>query len=187
MGADVAGSALVDEALKKAGLVWIGLAGTGPDRAYWYAWQGGKLYLLTGGDEQPDPGWTERAQVDVLVRSKETTERLVVFRATVTLGLATDGDWVDATAELAKQRLNLTDADHAAERWADIHRHRVYRLTPDRRDPRGAGRTRPGLSRRWRACCADPLPRHDEGPTPLGPAPPRRAPPPALLTHAPRA
>jgi hypothetical protein len=130
VGEDLAGTTLVDEALKKAGLVWISLAGTGAGRAYWYAWLDGKLYLLTGGDEQPDPGWTERTQVDVLARSKETTERLVVFRAKVTLGLATDSDWADATAELAKQRLNLTGAEHAAERWADIRRHRVYRLTP---------------------------------------------------------
>ena len=129
MGPDVAGQVLVDEAMKKAGLLWIGPAGSDQMRAYWHAWVDGKIYLLTGGGEQPDPGWRERSAVDVLVRSKDTGHRLVVFRATTTLLLGTDSDWETASTELAKKRLNLSDAENAPQRWVTDRTVRCYRLT----------------------------------------------------------
>jgi hypothetical protein len=129
VGPDIAGKALVDEAMKKAGLLWIGLAGSDQMRAYWHAWVDGKVYLLTGGAEQPDPGWSERSLVDVLVRSKDTGHRLVVFRASATLLLGTDSDWEAASTELAKKRLNLSNAEGAPARWLADRSVRCYRLT----------------------------------------------------------
>jgi hypothetical protein len=116
--------------MKKSGLIWMGEAGSDRLRAYWHAWLDGKAYLLTGGGEQPDPGLRERSEVDVVVRSKDTWHRLVKFRAGVTLLLATDRDWPQASAELAKARLNLHDAEGAPERWAADRNTRCYRLTP---------------------------------------------------------
>lgn len=130
VGPTAANSALVDEAMKKAGLVWLGAEGSGQMRAFWHAWVDSKLYLLTGTGEQPDPGWSERSVVEVLVRSKDNSHRLVSFRATATLLLGTDSDWEVASAELAKKRLNLHDAEHAPERWARNRTIRCYRLTP---------------------------------------------------------
>jgi hypothetical protein len=123
-------TALIDEALKKSSLVWISLPDGGHSRAFWHAWTEGRLYLLTGGEEQPDPGFRERTLVDVLVRSKDTWERLVVFRARTSLLLSTDDDWPAATAELAKSRLNLPGAEAAPQRWANIRSYHLYRLTP---------------------------------------------------------
>jgi hypothetical protein len=116
--------------MKKAGLIWMGEAGSDRLRAYWYVWLDGKIYLLTGGDEQPDPELRERTEVDVVVRSKDTWHRLVKIRARVTLLLATDSDWPEASAELAKTRLNLSDAEGAPERWAADRNTRCYRLVP---------------------------------------------------------
>jgi hypothetical protein len=130
VGPAAAGNALVDEAMKKSALIWLGETGSGRMRAYWHVWLDGKVYLLTGGGEQPDPGLKERSEVDVVVRSKDTWHRLVAFRARVALLLATDADWPEASAALAKERLNLSDAEHAPERWAADRRIRCYRLIP---------------------------------------------------------
>lgn len=124
--------ALVDEALKKSGLVWLLVTtaeGDQRQQAVWHVWTGGNAYVLTGPGEQPDPGLAEADRVEVVVRSKDTTQRLVAFLATVSVVSPTDDDWEAATAELAKSRLNLSDAEHAPQRWAEDG-HRVYRLTP---------------------------------------------------------
>jgi hypothetical protein len=148
VGPAAAGSALIDEAMKKSGLIWLGEVGAERKRAYWYAWLDGKIYLLTGGGEQPDPGLRERSEVDVLARSKDTWHRLVMFRARVTLLLATDSDWPEASAELAKGRLNLPDAEGAPERWAADRNTRCYRLTPTGEILEGPGEEYPSESLR---------------------------------------
>jgi hypothetical protein len=130
VGPSAAVTPLVDEALKKSGLIWLREVGSQQMRAYWHAWVDGKVYLLTGTGEQPDPKMLEMTHVDVLVRSKDTGHRLVVFRAVVSLLLATDSDWPAASAELAKGRLNLSDAEHAPARWSADPGTNCYRLTP---------------------------------------------------------
>src|SRR4051812_10229603 len=58
----VAPDALIEDAAKKSGLIWVratGLAhGVGPGREQpvWHVWQDGAVYVLTGGLEQPAPG-----------------------------------------------------------------------------------------------------------------------------------
>src|SRR4051812_17206276 len=100
--------AILDEALKKGALVWVQVAER--SHARWHAWIGGHVYLLTGPGEQPDPGLASRDAALVVVRSKDNRHRLVAFDAEVSRVSPDDADWAAATAELARLRLNLSDA-----------------------------------------------------------------------------
>ena len=126
---DVSQRAILDEALKRGALIWLQIGSR--SHARWHAWAGDHVYLLTGPGEQPDPdpGLASGAAVRVVVRSKDNRHRLIAFDADVSVLQASDDDWPAATAELAKQRLNLTDAENAAVRWA-APEFVLYRLTP---------------------------------------------------------
>jgi hypothetical protein len=119
--------AVLDEALKKGALVWVQVGAR--NNARWHVWTGEHVYVLTGGDEQPDPGLMPGTMTRVVVRSKDNQHRLIAFDADVSRLAAGDEDWAVATAELAKQRLNLNDAEHAANRWA-TPQFSIFRLTP---------------------------------------------------------
>jgi hypothetical protein len=143
---DAETQALIDEAMRKAGLLWLrwtnrpdaaGSAATA-ERAFWYAWVDGVCYLLTGAEEQPDPGCADGQSVDVVVPSKDDRHLLVTYTATVTRLQPQDPDWAAATAELAKNRLNLPNPSDAPTRWQDPA-YALYRLQPT-----GIVRERPG-------------------------------------------
>jgi hypothetical protein len=120
---------LVDEAMKKAGLIWVRTSASPGGRALWYVWTDGSAYVVTGGDEQPDPG-LDKGEVVVVVRSKETMSRLLTLRCAASRMSGDADDWAAATAELAKGRLNLHDAADAPRRWQDQTTYAVYRLVP---------------------------------------------------------
>jgi hypothetical protein len=124
---DVSQRAILDEALKKGALIWLQIGSR--SHARWHARAGDHVYLLTGPGEQPDPGLASGAAVRVVVRSKDNRHRLIAFDADVSTLQAGDTDWETATAELAKARLNLSDADSAATRWT-AQEFALYRLTP---------------------------------------------------------
>jgi hypothetical protein len=145
---EMAQRAMLDEALKKGALVWLEIAPSEspsgergrrdrrPERpdasrshARWYAWSGEHIYLLTGRDEQPDPGLVAGRTTRVVVRSKDNRHRLVALDADVAVLRSDDADWEAATADLAKARLNLFDAEDAPRRWAGPD-YALYRLTP---------------------------------------------------------
>ncbi|MCK7624112.1 hypothetical protein MUU72_13550 [Streptomyces sp. RS10V-4] len=135
--------ALIEEAAKKSGLVWVRGA-TGPARALWHVWHDGAACLVgspaAGAGEQPldGLGLTDGATVTVTVRSKDKGGRLVAWPAEVR-ELAPGGEeWQAAVDELKGKRLNAPDADTIAERWA--RECRVLRLAPA-----GAAVQRPGL------------------------------------------
>jgi hypothetical protein len=121
-----ADQALVDEALKKSGLIWIRTPDSPAGQAVWHSWLDGAIYLVTGGEEQPDPGLLDVG----VARSKETTSRLVTFAAAVEPLRPEAPDWVPAVADLAKTRLNLHDGENVPDRWATDARYRLYRLSP---------------------------------------------------------
>ncbi|MFF1837512.1 hypothetical protein ACFVXE_25395 [Streptomyces sp. NPDC058231] len=123
------GPALVEEATKKSGLVWV--RGTGPARALWHVWHEGAAYLVGDGPgEQPLPaGLTGGSSAEVTVRSKDKGGRLVSWTAAVTELAPHSEEWEAAVAELKGKRLNAPDAEQLTERWA--RECRVLRLTPD--------------------------------------------------------
>ncbi|MFF3749703.1 hypothetical protein ACFYYH_04465 [Streptomyces sp. NPDC002018] len=121
------GPALVEEATKKSGLIWV--RGPGPARALWHIWHEGAACLVGDGPvEQPLPGLADGSTAEVTVRSKDKGGRLVTWTAAVTELPPHTEAWERAVAELKGKRLNATDADGMTERWA--RECRVLRLAP---------------------------------------------------------
>ncbi|MFD7920223.1 hypothetical protein ACFV3R_13485 [Streptomyces sp. NPDC059740] len=111
--------ALIEEAAKKSGLVWVRGA-TGPARALWHVWHEGAVVLVGDGPgEQPltGLGLTDGALATVTVRSKDKGGRLVGWTARVTELPPGEEAWQAAVAELKGKRLNAPDAETMTERW----------------------------------------------------------------------
>ncbi|MGW8990459.1 hypothetical protein ACWGRF_11105 [Streptomyces zhihengii] len=119
--------ALVEEATKKSGLVWV--RGEGPARALWHVWHdGAALVVGDGPGEQPLPGLADGGAAEVTVRSKDKGGRLVVWTASVRQLTHGSPEWDAAVGELRGKRLNAPDAERMTERWA--RECRVLRLEP---------------------------------------------------------
>jgi hypothetical protein len=128
-------AALVEEATKKSGMLWLALPGLPHPRAAWHVWRPaadegapGAAYVVTGGIEQPLPGLPEAEHVIVTVRSKDKGARLVSWVAAVAHVQPGSEEWEAVVPLLAKERLNAPDGEHQVERWADEAY--VIRLTP---------------------------------------------------------
>ncbi|MEW2624796.1 hypothetical protein [Streptomyces sp. NPDC048106] len=121
--------ALVEEAAKKSGLLWVRGAEASAARAVWHVWHEGAVCLVGDGPgEQPLPGLADGGAAEVTVRSKDKGGRLVSFPATVTELAAGTPEWAAAVAELKGKRLNAPDAERMPDRWA--RECRVLRLVP---------------------------------------------------------
>ncbi|QPP06717.1 hypothetical protein G4Z16_10285 [Streptomyces bathyalis] len=122
--------ALIEEASKKSGLIWV-RGPEGPPRALWHVWHDGAVCIVGGGPlEQPLDGLGLRdgGTATVSVRSKDKGGRLVVWPARVT-ELAPHGErWETVVGELRGKRLNAPDFPTLSERWA--RECRVLRLEP---------------------------------------------------------
>ncbi|WP_329136161.1 hypothetical protein OG552_23910 [Streptomyces sp. NBC_01476] len=116
-------TALVEEATKKSGLVWVN------GQAVWHAWVDGALCLVGGPGEQPVPGLTDGGAATVTVRSKDKGGRLVTWQARVALLAPGSDPWQAAAAELKPKRLNSPDGEEIVPRWA--RECALFRLTPD--------------------------------------------------------
>ena len=117
-------SALLSEAGKKSGLLWIDIPG---DRAWpaWHVWLDGAGYVVTGPGEQHLPALP--TDVAVTFRSKDKGGRLVKVAAHATVVTPADPAWEPATTALKASRLNSPAGDTMA-RWAAEAT--VYALTP---------------------------------------------------------
>ncbi|RSN58188.1 MULTISPECIES: hypothetical protein [Actinomadura] len=122
-------AALVEEAARKSGLLWLDLPGLPQPRAAWHVWHEGSAYVLTGGEgEQPLPGLPEADRVTVILRSKDKGGRLVAFVAACEHVRPGTELWDDVAPKLAKDRLNAAAHAEQIERWATGSW--VIRLTP---------------------------------------------------------
>ncbi|WP_369212758.1 hypothetical protein [Streptomyces flavofungini] len=120
--------ALIEEATKKSGLIWVRGEGS-PARALWHVWHEGAAHLVGDGpDEQPLPGLVDGGSAEVTVRSKDKGGRLVAWTAEVSELPPGSEAWEAAVAELKGKRLNAPDAERVTERWAE--QCRVVRLAP---------------------------------------------------------
>lgn len=122
--------ALVEEAGKKSGLVWV-RGSEGPARALWHVWHEGAVCLVGGGPlEQPldGLGLVDGGTATVTVRSKDKGGRLVSWPARVVEPEPRGEVWEAVVGELKGKRLNAPDADSIADRWA--RECRVLRLEP---------------------------------------------------------
>ena len=117
-------NALLAEAGKKSGLLWVDIPGDRPWPA-WHAWLDGTAYVVTGPGEQQLPALP--ADLAVTFRSKDTGGRLVTMPARAAVLTPEDERWEPATTALKASRLNAPAGDIVA-RWAAEAT--VYALTP---------------------------------------------------------
>ncbi|MFE0511200.1 hypothetical protein [Streptomyces sp. NPDC058964] len=129
MTSELLDQALVEEATKKSGLIWVKGAGAPAARALWHVWHEGAVCLLGDGPgEQPLPGLADGGSAEVTVRSKDKGGRLVSWTAAVSELPAGSPEWDAAVAELKGKRLNAPDGEAMTDRWA--RECRVFRLVP---------------------------------------------------------
>ncbi|WP_425829889.1 hypothetical protein [Streptomyces fractus] len=126
--AELLDAALVEEATKKSGLIWV-RGERGVERALWHVWHEGAACLVGDGPgEQPLPDLVDGGSAVVTVRSKDKGGRLVGWRATVVEQTAGTEAYEAVVGELKGKRLNAPDAETMLERWA--RECRVLRLEP---------------------------------------------------------
>jgi ADP-ribose pyrophosphatase YjhB (NUDIX family) len=135
-------AALVAEATRRAGVVWLAPS---PDRgAYpvWHIWRTvqdtgpepppppGAAYLVTGPGEQPAPGLAGAGQVTVTVPSKDSGGALVTWTAGVRRVEPGSAEWDAVIGPLVAGRLNAAAGpeEPLAARWARSCA--VFCLTP---------------------------------------------------------
>ncbi|MFF7235644.1 hypothetical protein [Streptomyces collinus] len=129
MTSELLDRALIEEATKKSGLIWVKGAGATAARALWHVWHEGAVCLVGDGPgEQPLPRLEDGGRAEVTVRSKDKGGRLVTWPATVSEPAAGSPQWEAAVAELKGKRLNAPDGEEMPARWA--RECRVLRLTP---------------------------------------------------------
>jgi len=129
--------ALVEEATKKSGLIWVqgaapasdaGDRGT-PARPVWHVWHEGAACVVGDGPgEQPLPGLVDGGEAVVTVRSKDKGGRIVTWPAQVVELAPGSPEWEAAVAELKGKRLNARDGEEMPQRWR--RECRVLRLEP---------------------------------------------------------
>ncbi|MET9834093.1 hypothetical protein ABZ078_33435 [Streptomyces sp. NPDC006385] len=128
MTSELLDQALVEEATKKSGLIWVKGPGA-PARALWHVWHEGAACVVGDGPgEQPLPGLADGAGAEVTVRSKDKGGRLVSWSAKVVELAPGSEPWEAAVAELKGKRLNAPDGEAMPRRWA--RECRVLRLEP---------------------------------------------------------
>ena len=128
MTSELLDQALVEEATKKSGLIWVKGPGL-PARARWHAWHEGAACVVGDGPgEQPLPGLADGGSAEVIVRSKDKGGRLVSWNAKVVELVSGSEAWEAAVAELKGKRLNAPDGEAMPERWG--RECRVLRLEP---------------------------------------------------------
>ena len=121
-------AALIEEAAKKSGLVWLSPAGlstkgdttrtTGP-QAVWHVWHDDAVTVVAGGAEQPLPLYAVPGRVvEVAMRSKDQGGRLISFLSQVELVVPGTPEWGAAAEALHAERLNLAEGDKYQQRWA---------------------------------------------------------------------
>ena len=113
-------TALVEEATRKAGLVWLSYgapAGVNAARPAWHAWVDGAAYVVVGGTEQQLPGLVDATSATVIVPSKDNRGRVVAWEAALDTVVPGSRHWAAATAALAGGRLNAEGGAAMVARW----------------------------------------------------------------------
>jgi hypothetical protein len=132
--------ALVEEACKKSGLVWLDCPELGRPRAAWHVWHEGAVAVIHGGPEQALAGLDRARRVVVHTRSKDTGALLVTWVAAGSTIPPGSPQWDQAAAALAGERLNARDAVTLLDTWAAA-------ATLTRLEPTGEVLEQPGAYR----------------------------------------
>jgi len=109
---------LVDEAVKKAAVAWVSVAG-GAAYALWCLPLDGALLVVSGPGEQSAPGLADADAAEVTLRG-DHGGRIVTWPARVTRLRPGTEEWDAAAPLVAAKRLNAPGpAADLAQRWAD--------------------------------------------------------------------
>ena len=122
---------LVAEAMKKAAVAWLGVAGLAP-HPVWCVWADDALFVVSGPGEQPAPGLAQAGTATVTARG-DHGGRIVTWSAIVERVSPDSDTWATVVVQLAGKRLNSTGAAELVRRWA--HECVVVRLTPTDEPP----------------------------------------------------
>ncbi len=108
---------LVDEAMKKASVAWVAVAG-GPSLALWCVPLESSLFVVSGPGEQAAPGLAEADEAQVTLRG-DHGGRIVTWPARVTRVVPGTDEWDTLAPLVGAKRLNASGptADLVA-RWA---------------------------------------------------------------------
>jgi|RhiMetdeSRZDD1v2_1073273.scaffolds.fasta_scaffold290555_2 hypothetical protein len=117
---------LVNEAMRKAAVAWIGV-GNRPPYAVWCLWMDGALYVVSGSGEQPAPGLASAGSATVQARG-DHGGLIVEWTAAVQRVRPGSELWATVAPQLAAKRLNSGPAPALLERWASHAA--VSRLVP---------------------------------------------------------
>jgi hypothetical protein len=127
---------LVDEAMKKAAIVWLTIpgqasrpAGSTAGQPVWCLWIEGALCVVSGPGEQPAPGLADARTALVSVRG-DHGGRILTWPASVSRVAPDAPEWAGIAGQLAAKRLNAPGTtDETVARWA-ADGCVVSRLTP---------------------------------------------------------
>lgn len=114
----VAARETMERTLKKSTIIWVAADDPpGPTRPAWFVVDDGRVYVLTGPNEQDLVGLPEARRARLLVRSKDVRSLVGDIPADVERVPADDPRFDRFLATAVTRRLNLPDGDAAAERW----------------------------------------------------------------------
>lgn len=126
-------SAVLDEALKKAALVWVSV-GDGPSLGLWCMPLEGALIVVTGPGEQFAPGLAEATRATARLRG-DNGGLIVVAEMTVARIIPGSEDWETVAPQLAGKRLNASGtAEQMVTRWVETSC-AILRLAPAEAPP----------------------------------------------------
>ena len=134
--------ALIAEATKRAGVIWIAVEGQDRPRPAWHIWRAGRgpaspgaAYVVTGPGEQPLPGLAGAGRATVIVAGGPGAGA-VTWTAAVSRVEPGSGEWNEVIGPLVAGRLNAVLAQtetSPARRWAQSGA--IFRLAPLAIDP----------------------------------------------------
>jgi len=134
--------ALIAEATKRAGVIWIAVEGQDRPRPAWHIWRTGRgpespgaAYVVTGPGEQPLPGLAGSGRATVIVAGGPGASP-VTWTAAVSRVEPGSGEWDEVIGPLIAGRLNAVLAQtetSPARRWAQTGA--IFRLAPLATDP----------------------------------------------------
>jgi hypothetical protein len=129
-------SPVVDEAIKKAAVVWISIGG-GPALGLWCMPLDGALFVVSGPGEQTAPGLADAERAEARLRG-DTGGTIVLTEVAVERLAPGSEDWDTVAPQLANKRLNASGADSATARpdLPDASEAAAPRETPARTDVR---------------------------------------------------
>jgi hypothetical protein len=139
---------LIAEVTKRAGQIWIAIAGQDRPRPAWHIWRAatgprpgpplpgepsppGAAYVVSGPGEQPLPGLAGSGRVTVIVAGSQAPGGLLSWTAAVSRVEPGSAEWDAVIGQLVARRLNAVLAEgetSPAQRWARSGT--VFRLAP---------------------------------------------------------